>query len=100
MPEPENTPEPSSEPTPPTPTNAEFQLKMARDSYMMLIEFRDAVDAAQFPGSHAKWVAMGLNFLENMINQSHAQLEVMKRLAREGKKAENLAVTAPTNGNA
>lgn len=65
----------------------DFVLKTALQSRKMLIDFRDAVFSSPFNGNHCAAVAMGLNFLENMISQASGQIDSLKRAAKATQEA-------------
>lgn len=71
----------------------DFVLHTAKQSDRMLREFRDAVMRASFPGRDTGPVAMGVNFLDKMIEQSAGQLNALKRAEKESKAA--LKVVGP-----
>ena len=73
----------------------DFVLDTAKKSHKMLLDFRNVVCHAKFAGADAHSVAMGLNFLENMIANSAGQLSALKQTEKETRdamKAENGAV--------
>ncbi len=60
----------------------EFVLNTAKGSHKMLVDFRHAVRNAKFPGDVSQAVAMGLNFLDNMIVQASGQINALKQAAK------------------
>ena len=56
-----------------------FVLNTAKQSYKMMVDFRDAVLRAQYAGRDSTAIAMGLNFLNSMVNQASTQLNVLKQ---------------------
>jgi hypothetical protein len=63
----------------------DFVLDTAKKSHQMLLDFRDAVQDADFKGRQSAPVAQGLNFIDNMINQANqasSQLEALKRASK------------------
>lgn len=64
-----------------------YVLDTAKKSHRMLVDFRDAIHAAVYPGKIAPAIAMGLNFLENMIANSANQLTALKQAEKETREA-------------
>lgn len=58
----------------------------------MLMNFRDTVREASYPGSHAVHVAMGLAWLDQMIAQSASQLDRAKNEEKEMLKRAKAAI--------
>lgn len=78
----------------------EYIMRTARDSDKMLRDFKQAVLVSSFQGSSTRAIAMGLQFLDNMISQSANQIEQLKRtekLTREAIKAANRGKTHEMN---
>ena len=82
----------------------EFIFQTAKDSDKMLRDFKQAVLTSSFFGRDTRAIAMGLQFLDNMITQSANQLEQLKRtekVTREAIKAaqknRNVQVAGPEN---
>ena len=80
----------------------DFVLRTAHQSHKMLLDLRDAVKAAMYPGRSAQAIAMGLNFIENMIGQAAGQLSALRQAEKQtrdalksGNKASNLEVVGP-----
>ena len=65
----------------------------------MLIDFRDVIKSAKYAGSDAPAIAMGLNFLENMIASSAGQINALKQAERQTREALKAAVKAKSNGS-
>lgn len=72
----------------------DFVLDTAKKSHKMLIDFRDSVRSAKFPGADSQSVALGLNFLEQMIASAAAQLAALKN----SEKQTTAALKAKANG--
>lgn len=73
----------------------DFVLRTAKDSDRMLREFKQAVLMTSFAGRDARAVAMGLNFLDNMMAQSAAQIEQLKRAEKATREAFKAAHKSP-----
>ena len=67
--------------------NYDFVLKTAKDSERMLREFRAAILAASFPGRESGPIAMGVNFLDKMLDQALGQVNALKRAEKESREA-------------
>lgn len=76
----------------------DFVLETAKKSHKMLLDFRDVVKNASYSGSDAPAVAMGLNFLENMIANSASQLNTLKQTEKATREALKAAIKAQKNG--
>lgn len=74
----------------------DFVLDTARKSYGMLVDFKKAIEEATIPGRDSTAVAMGLNFLTNMIAQASGQVQAFKRAEKESKEAIKASSKAPT----
>jgi hypothetical protein len=57
-------------------------LTTAKQSYQMLVNFKNAIEDATFEGRHAAVIAMGLNFLTNMVQQASQQIKMLKQTAK------------------
>lgn len=73
----------------------DFVLNTAKNSHRMLLDFRDVIAEARYAGKHATAIAMGLNFLENMISQSAGQISALKRAEKESEQAMKAAQHDP-----
>lgn len=64
----------------PSPLNDQPRVSLDEmtQSHMMLIGFRDGVRGGTFQGSYLRDIALGLDFLERMIQNSKMQLEMAK----------------------
>jgi hypothetical protein len=72
----------------PTPPPIEVPtLQEIRGTHEMLMGFRDGVREGTFQGKHLVHIAMGLQFLDNMVDQSSSQLDYAKKLQKEAMKA-------------
>ena len=101
-------PEPSTEPLAPdfekhfrqaqATGDFEYVMNTAKQSDRMIRDFRAAVMNAQFPGRESGPVAMGINFLDKMIQQSAGQMNALKRAERESKDAVKAALNSHKNG--
>ena len=78
--------EPLPEPTPP-PAIRPPSLQEIKGTHEMLVGFREGIREGTYQGKHLIHIAMGLNFLDNMVNQSKAQLDYAKQLQKEALKA-------------
>lgn len=76
----------------------DFVMNTAKQSHRMLVDFQDVIAKAQFQGRDAQIVAMGLNFIINMIGQSAGQLQALKRAEKESKEAVKSALQSKSNG--
>lgn len=65
----------------------EYVLRTAKDTSKMLRDFRDGILAASYPGVYSRPIAMGLNFLDNMVIQADGQLAALKQTAKTTKEA-------------
>jgi hypothetical protein len=74
----------------------DFVLETAKQSSLMLRDFRAAILNAKFLGRESGSIAMGVNFLDKMIQQSSAQFDVLKRAEKETREA--LKQAAAANG--
>jgi hypothetical protein len=54
-----------------------------RSSHEMLTGFRDALRESSFPGSYARHIALGMDFIERMIQQSRMNMDMAKREEKE-----------------
>lgn len=77
--------------------NFNVVLDTAMKSKKMLVEFRDAVRNAPFDGKDCASVAMGLNFLDNMVNNASQQLAMLKQTAKATMEA--IKATERKDGN-
>ncbi len=59
----------------------------------MLQGFRDGVREGTFQGKHLRDIALGLDFLERMIQQSKLQVEMAKRAEKEATSRAKEAIT-------
>jgi len=64
-----------------------FVMQTARNSHKMLVDLKDAILRASFPGRDCVPVAMGLNFISNMIGQASVQLQMLKQTEKETRNA-------------
>lgn len=85
----ERSPEPS---TPPFPRKPQVGLKEVLSTRDMLVGFKDAVETAVFEGKKSHWVAMGLQFLNNMVDQARRDVERVKAQEKEMEKAAREAI--------
>lgn len=60
----------------------EFVVTTAKQSHKMLVDFKAAVENATFEGRDSAHVAMGLNFVSNMIVQAANQVKLLKQTAQ------------------
>jgi hypothetical protein len=67
-------PEPSQEPSP----QRRVSLQEVKATQDMLIGFREGIMEASIIGKYSKTVAMGIEFLNNMIEQSRRDVERVK----------------------
>lgn len=64
----------------PAPSSAPvFNIDQARATRKMLIGFREGVREGTFKGKYLVDIAMGLQFLDNMVQQSQLQLDGMEK---------------------
>lgn len=69
----------------------DFVLTTARNSHRMLVDFREAVLTATFTGRDAQTIAVGLQFLGKMIENSASQLQMLKLTEKASREAAKLA---------
>ena len=67
-------------------------LAEAKATHEMLEGFREGVKEGNYQGKHLVHIAMGLQFLDNMVNQSRGQLDLAKLKAK--KESEKLNVVS------
>lgn len=67
----------------------DFVIKTAKETHRAMVDFRNAVAEAKFPGSQAACVAIGLNIISNFIAQADAQVQGFKRMEKETRDALN-----------
>jgi len=67
--------------------NFDFVLETAKKSKAMLVNFREAILSASFPGRDSAHIAMGVNFLDGMIRNAEQQLAMLKQTAKATKEA-------------
>lgn len=60
-----------------------LSVQQVKDTRDMLVGFREAILEASFAGKHSRNVAMGLEFLNNMVNQAHRDLDAVKAQEKE-----------------
>lgn len=65
----------------------DFVIETAKKSHRMLLDFRDAICGGSFDGKYASALAMGLNFLENMIGSAAAQVTGLKNAEKQTREA-------------
>lgn len=70
-------------------------LAAGKQSHTFFVEFRDLVSRAQFPGTSARTMAAGLNFLESCIANAASQLDGLKRLEKQTKERLKAEKSAP-----
>lgn len=74
----------------------DYVLETAKKTHQMFLDFRNAIKQAQYRGADAHAIAMGLNFLENMINNSSGQLGALKQAEKQTREA--LKASLKNNG--
>lgn len=77
----------------------DYVLDTARKSHKMLTDFRDAIRTAEFPGKETAAVAIGLNFLDNMIANASGQLNALKQAEKQTREALKKALKEKENGH-
>lgn len=65
----------------------DFVLDTAKKSHRMLTDFETAIKHASFQGDEAAAVAMGLQFLANMIANSAGQINALKQAEKQTREA-------------
>ena len=61
----------------------DFVLDTAKKSHRMLTDFEDAIKRASYAGKDAAAIAMGLQFLANMIANSAGQVAALKQAEKQ-----------------
>lgn len=70
----------------------DFVLETARESHKMFLNFRDAILSAQYTGKQSHAIALGLNFLDNMVSNSQAQIDGLKKAEKQTRDAMKAAL--------
>jgi hypothetical protein len=65
----------------------DFVMSTAKQSQKMLVDFKEAIESASFDGRSSAAIAMGLNFLVNMIAQATQQVKLLKQTAQATREA-------------
>ena len=63
-------------------------LREIQQTHEMLVGFRKGIKSGTFSGENIVFVAMGMQFLDNMVAQSQGQYEMAIRVEKEMKKQE------------
>ncbi len=76
----------------------DFVLETSKRSHKMLIDFRDCIARAEYPGKDCPAISMGLNFIENMIQNSAGQISALKQTEKQTREAMKAALKAQKGG--
>ena len=64
-----------------------FVINTAKASHKMLVDLRDAIRHATFPGTDSMAIAQGLNFVDNLIANAAGQVNALKQTERATQEA-------------
>jgi len=62
-------------------------INTAKASHKMLVDLRDAIRHATFPGTDSMAIAQGLNFVDNLIANAAGQVNALKQTERATQEA-------------
>lgn len=65
------------------PTVPQMDLRQIEATWNMLVEFKQAIRETQWSGNKVQAVAMGLQMIVQMEQQSRGQLEAARRMEKE-----------------
>lgn len=91
-PEPIESTEPSNVPLMPPSSARKPTIKDVQSTHEMLVGFREGVKEGTFKGKHLVHIAMGLQFLDNMVSQSQQTFEMVRKQEAEMRKKAKEAI--------